>query len=882
MNDIDTPFELLAIDEMKLVLELQNRFELEWKQSVPPSIESFMEEVSGKDERVSQVALHQLILLELEYRLDRQEKPDIFEYLRRFPSHLYIVQICFSTLRRSIRSLEIVGQVAEGGLGAVEIAWDRSLKRKVAFKRLKTAHAEDEEKQARFRREALITARLRHPGIVSIYSLNEDTDGQVSYVMPLIEGEPLDVVIQRFHSESRKASPSSYASGMRVLLRFFVDTCQAIAYAHSQGCIHRDLKPQNVMVGPFGETVVVDWGLAKFLGEDEGCVEQVRIKPNLADNAHNTFSATRTGEVFGTPMYMSPEQAEGKVASVGPTSDVYSLGATLYNILTGTLPFKDSDPKQLLAEIIAGRFPKPSSVERRTPAALEAICLKCMAVDPNDRYATVEKLTQDVNNWIANEAVSAYSEPWFSKLVRTIRRHPTLSSICVVAFVLGSIGLALVAAMTAIKNQQLNTAITSANIESQRVDQMYQFFVGELSAASPIKSGSDRVADINQLMEHMIESAERFRDSSPVIYAKLLWSISGICMDRSEVRSSQVGYETLLSFIDDRPELIGMKNSAKLRLAECFIMQAKTRSKVDSLLAELRHEELDEKDRILFASVMGWSKFYQDEYEEAQECVDRYDRGISISLDRLQATIWSHTKNDSKACALLYDLIQKMPESRSKDSIMLYNTLADIHRRLQEFEQAEACSLKSIELADRYFVDHDQSRLMPRGQLLDVYYGSGRFNDALKMARQIDEIIRKAPDNASIRQMLPKLQLRLCIFSVGTPGLTQELAEEILDKLANLEAMQLQDKYEQLVIQFLMSSFLGREELRRECIEITSKIFEDLRMEDRLNPGQRNYSGFVSSITVVNSRLEKVAAVNGLSEQFSRFVAKVDPTAAQE
>src|SRR5262249_5557257 len=212
-----------------------------------------------------------------------------------------------------------------GSLGDVHVAVDEDLNRQVALKELQDHCADDRNSRLRFLREAEITAALEHPCIVPIYGRGNRPDGRPYYAMRFIKGESLDAAIRRYHDEG------GGTLAFRELLTRFVAVCQAIAYAHSRGVIHRDLKPGNVMLGPFGETLVVDWGLARHYDQPEGhppSDEALPISP--ATEA----LATHAGQVVGTPAFMSPEQASGR-RDVGPASDVYSLVGILYAILTG-------------------------------------------------------------------------------------------------------------------------------------------------------------------------------------------------------------------------------------------------------------------------------------------------------------------------------------------------------------------------------------------------------------------------------------------------------------------------------------------------------------------------------------------------------------------
>jgi Tfp pilus assembly protein PilF/tRNA A-37 threonylcarbamoyl transferase component Bud32 len=328
---------------------------------------------------------------------------------------------------------------SRGGLGEVLVAQDQEFRREVALKRIQEEHADDPESRRRFLREAEITGRLEHPGIVPAYGLTQDEAGRPCYAMRLIQGESLREAIRRFHEADRAGrDPGERRLALRELLGRFVDVCQAVAYAHSRGVIHRDLKPHNIMLGKYGETLVVDWGLAKQLGrDDEGQADEE------APAAAGDPGATKTGAVVGTPAYMSPEQAQGRRDEVGPASDVYSLGATLYQLLTGLAPFQGGS-WVVLAGVQRGELVPPRRRKREVPRALEAVCLRAMALRPGDRYASALALAEEVEHWLADEPVSAYREPWWVRLGRWTRRHkPAVAAVAaavLVALLLGGAG----------------------------------------------------------------------------------------------------------------------------------------------------------------------------------------------------------------------------------------------------------------------------------------------------------------------------------------------------------------------------------------------------------------------------------------------------------
>jgi tetratricopeptide (TPR) repeat protein/tRNA A-37 threonylcarbamoyl transferase component Bud32 len=317
----------------------------------------------------------------------------------------------------------ILRPLAKGGLGEVFVAEDTELHRQVALKEIQAEHAHDVHRRGRFLQEAEITGGLEHPGVVPVYGLGQYADGRPFYAMRFVQGDNLKEAIDRFHrAEQPSRVPGERRLEMRQLLGRFVDVCQAVAYAHSRGVLHRDLKPGNIMLGKYGETLVVDWGLAKTIGrpEGQGSADEATLRPSSGSGE----AATQAGSAVGTPAYMSPEQAEGRLAELGPATDVYGLGATLYALLTGRAPFLGREPGEVLSKVRRGEMVPPRRVKAEVPAGLEAICLRAMALRPKDRYASALELAAEVEHWLADEPVAAYREPLAARLGRLARRHP--------------------------------------------------------------------------------------------------------------------------------------------------------------------------------------------------------------------------------------------------------------------------------------------------------------------------------------------------------------------------------------------------------------------------------------------------------------------------
>ncbi|MFO0925647.1 MAG: serine/threonine-protein kinase [Gemmataceae bacterium] len=355
----------------------------------------------------------------------------------------------------SSRRFRIVRPHANGAIGQVYVAVDEELHREVALKEMREPYAHVAECRARFVLEAEVTGSLEHPGIVPVYSLGRHPDGRPYYAMRFIRGQSLHEAIAAFHKADETPGRDMAERGLalRGLLTRFVAVCNAIAYAHSRGVMHRDIKPSNVMLGPFGETLVVDWGLAKTMGgpATDSCGE-LPIKPVSALSTHPTV----LGQAVGTPSFMPPEQAAGRVDDVGLSSDIYSLGATLYQLLTGVPPFQGATVEEILKRVQSHLFPAPRKLKANVPPALEAIVLKAMAYRPVYRYQTAHEIAQEVERWLADEPVRAYREPVGERALRWTRRHRPLVAGVAVLLLTTVVGLA--GGLYAVGREQERTA----------------------------------------------------------------------------------------------------------------------------------------------------------------------------------------------------------------------------------------------------------------------------------------------------------------------------------------------------------------------------------------------------------------------------------------
>lgn len=527
-------------------------------------------------------ALTRLVMQEFEVRQRYGDDPALEEYRARYPeltldelptrvTNPCSPESCPEPFPESVK-LTALGEKpryrpvrlhARGGLGEVFVAEDVELGRSVAVKTIQGRYLDDPVSKLRFRREAEITARLQHPGIVPVYGLVHDDAGRPFYAMRFIDGEPLDQAVRRFHemgtldprATPRKCSvlkglwkelnrssfdtddeadnafrdKSPRSLDFRQLLSHFVAVCNVVAYAHSQAVIHRDLKPQNIMLGKFGETLVVDWGLARCLD----IAEQPPLTPNSAMGPIPDDGLTETGQVLGTPAYMSPEQAAGRHEAIGPSSDIYSLGATLYTLLTGHAP-AHGNLQQVLEAVRRGEIEALRTTDQSVPPELVAIYRKAMASEPKQRYTTALELAADINRWLADEPVLA--APSRSPGVWLRRFGRKNQAVGVVALVVLLAGLALwwLQVVNGRRHAQLEQADRGAN----QLAQQYLALARRQEDVGQENNREELLAPLEEYYTHVIRTCEKDQERQRELaaaYSGLGW----VLWHKSSIRRAQ-------------------------------------------------------------------------------------------------------------------------------------------------------------------------------------------------------------------------------------------------------------------------------------------------------------------------------------------------------
>lgn len=443
----------------------------------------------------------------------------------------------------------ILRRIAEGGIGTVYAAFDKDLQREVALKELKRSLVSKTALVNRFLLEATITSHLEHPNIVPIYAVGQRHDGRHFYAMRLIQGNSMQVVIDALHRDSK--SPDRHEIEFRSnpvardLLIRFIAVCRAIGFAHSRGVIHRDIKPGNIMLGDYGETLIVDWGLARKVATsqsdpEDSALESTELSTSDSDSPDKRFVGTAEelkaqqtleGTVVGTPGYMSPEQATGQIELTNAASDIYSLGATLFCLLTNAVPIEhtgdmasDGTPKLSSAQAtksfrefrandqtvihVAGSAHRPNhvsprSIVRSVPAALDAICRRAMEDLADARYASAECLAADVEAWLADQPVSVMPETRFQKARRWLKRRPLFAGAILGSVAIAMLAMAVTLQVLASKNRVITRSLDRETKANQRAQEQATL------AAKNAQDAETQRQRIQEILHSFITDVER-------------------------------------------------------------------------------------------------------------------------------------------------------------------------------------------------------------------------------------------------------------------------------------------------------------------------------------------------------------------------------------
>jgi serine/threonine protein kinase len=585
---------------------------------------------------------------------------------------------------------------AQGGLGAVFVALDAELHREVALKQILEQHADNPVSRQRFLLEAEVTGGLEHPGIVPVYGLGTYQDGRPYYAMRFIRGDTLKDALADFHADlGIKNDPGRRSLELRQLLRRFVDVCNAIEYAHGRGVLHRDIKPANIVVGKHGETLVVDWGLAKPLGHGEpgSAAGERTLIPSSCSGTADTLQ----GSTLGTPAYMSPEQAAGDVENLGPRSDIYSLGATLYCLLTGEPPYK-GDMVAALRAVQKGDFRPPRKLDPSIDRGLEAACLKAMALKPDHRYPAPRALAEDIERWMADEPVSALRETFSQRVRRWSRKHRTAVAAAAGLLVTSTVALAV---GTVLITREWNEAQAQRN-EARAQGQQARQAVHLLTKVAD--SGFDE--QIDPLQKEFLENAlayyEQFTGrvaddpSVKLEHGRAYRQMGDIQRKLGRLQESELAYRSALAMLEP---LAGRPNAAR----EAKDALARTRTLLADLLVR-RGADKGEAEPL-----------YQQALDAQQALADA---ATATAIDHLRLAQTQKSQADLlrlngqlKPAKVVYDQAIAVLENAHaadpshseirNDLALAFDFRGWIHKELGDLEQAEQDYRHAMEVLDK-------------------------------------------------------------------------------------------------------------------------------------------------------------------------------------
>ena len=572
------------VDEFGLedeVDRLVDDFELNWSQGQPVSIESLLPDC----EPARSLALWELIQTDMELRLKAGQPARAESYLERFPelsddqsrvvdlidaefairsrrepglkAEEYCKRFPDLTLSFLDRVNEQIGlknsdgvryhlkqPFGEGGLGKVWRAYDEEFDRYVALKEIRQRHAGNSVYRMRFEQEAVVTGRLQHPGIVPVYSRGKYSDGRPYYTMQLIEGISLSESISGFH----KGVGIDQSLGQRRLLSQLIDVCETAHYAHQNRIVHRDIKPNNIMLSNDGGTFLIDWGLAKVTGSEESIIQPGNDE--VARPHPSGSLSTKLGRAIGSPAYMSPEQARGQHDQVDERTDVYSLGATLFTILTNQPPYVGSDTESVISQVAEGGAPAANDIVSGIPAALVAICRKAMACNKTDRYESAKAMAIDIELYLADLPIRSHTESLWersNRLARKYHRMARIAAFVAVAISAMSVAWAVHASRLRTKSEQsamvANEALKEkeqsamvANEALQKKEQVANVLKALLSRPAREDSGTPVTISFSQAEKQASEFSDP--DESATWLSQIATTYGDLGLDDDAIRTA--------------------------------------------------------------------------------------------------------------------------------------------------------------------------------------------------------------------------------------------------------------------------------------------------------------------------------------------------------
>ncbi len=672
--------------------------------------------------------------------------------------------------------------------------------------------------------------------------------------MRFVKGRTLADAIQAYHRD--RVAGGAGALGFQALLNAFLGVCNAVAYAHSRGVIHRDLKPQNVVLGDYGEVIVLDWGLAKLVDRPEET-----MTPAVSLESGEERGETMQGQVLGTPAYMAPEQAEGRWDDVGRCSDVYGVGAILYEILAGQPPFDASDVAVILRQVAHEPPVRPRVVCNSAPAALEAVCLKALAKRPGDRYGSVRELADEVRHHLADEPVSAYREPISTRLTRWGRRHRTVAVALGVLLISSVVGLTIGTLLLGRANARIEDQRRIAEASFRKARKAVDEYFTKISESKLLS-----VPGLQPLRKELLDSARTYYEEfarehsdDPTVQADLAEAWYRVAYITNFKGSGQEALPLLSraltlyrNLAQRHPGVVRYPYKVAMCLNDLGILQSSAGSFDEAARSHQEAREIREKIAKENPTVAEYQKELALSYGNLSGC--RYDAGrIFEALDY-----------EAKGRDLLETLVREYPAVADYRSRLAgsYNGMGRFLRDIGRTGEALRMHLRAVDLLEQLVrEDHAESlelngRLDFQSHLAASYQNIGFIQ--CRVTDQVPEALQSHRRALSIHETLAREnptvddyqdQLAWCLTNIGliqdslgqvNEALqTHQRALSIRDRLAlrqpSVAWFQNQVAYSNWYIGLLQRK-AGREDDALQSLRKAQTIFEKLAGSNSIDP----------------------------------------------
>ena len=706
-------------------------------------------------------------------------------------------------------------ELARGGMGRVSSGVDRAIGREVAIKEMLQTHSE--RAQARFVRESLMTARLQHPSIIPVYDVGRRASGEPFIIMRLVHGKPLSELV---------AQAASLAERLR-LLPAVLAAIDAIAYAHQHQIIHRDLKPANILVGEFGETVVIDWGLAKDLREAEAAP-----LPGVA--GMDSGELTLDGSVLGTPTHMAPEQARG--LAVDKRSDVYALGAVLYHLLAGRAPFAGSSSAEVVRKVIDAA---PQPLEQSAPGLapdLLTIVRTAMAREPAQRFPDAAALAGELRRFQSGQLVAAHRYSTRELVGRWVRKHR-------VALTVSALALIVLGVVGAISVRDVIRERDRANREAESSRRVADFLSGMFKVVDPNQSRGSTVT-AREVLDRASKQIGEELSKEPAVQAHLMAVMGGVYTDLGLLPQAE---DLLRRSVDIYGRVSGAQSDQALGpesdLGTVFYRQGKY-AEAEKLwrevLAERRRTVGDDSPKTInvaanLANVLDDTGRSAEAEQLMKDGIARRARLFGpddpdlLELQSNLVSVYAHQGLDEQALAQGREVLARQQRLLGPDhpaTLGTAQTLALMTQELGLYAEAEALDRQTLEGQRRVLGPEHPDTLSSQGELAELALDQGRYAEAEKGLREVLAVAARVdgPDHQDVLSF--RASLAAALAAQGKLTEAEAIARDALEHRARAFGA------EGLIyssMQANLAEILEREGRFREAEELELQVLERRR-----------------------------------------------------